>query len=177
MKVIAICGSPRSGNTEFILKRILTQSEKFETSVELVLLKDKRIEYCNGCLTCDSTGLCNIRDDMQLIYSKLEESDMIIFGSPTYFDSVTGMMKNFIDRLEPLVVMKKLNGKKVISITVGQENENSTDETTKYIERFSSIIGSDMVGDLSFIAKNLGEIEKDSEKISQIDRFVQNIFT
>ncbi len=44
MKILAICDSPRKGNTEFILKRILTKAETLGAKTELVLLREKRIE-------------------------------------------------------------------------------------------------------------------------------------
>ena len=177
MKVIAICGSPRQGNTEFVLKRMLIQAEKTGASVELVLLRNKRIEFCNGCLTCDSTGSCNIRDDMQMIYSKLKESDMIILGSPTYFDNVSGMMKNFIDRLNPLLKDKQLNEKKVYAVSIGEEMRSNKLGVIGYFENISNEFGMNLSGDISFVAKEPGDIENDSEKIAQIDQFSQNIFT
>ena len=45
MNIIALCGSPRDGNTEFTLKRILTKASELGASTELVLLRKKRIEF------------------------------------------------------------------------------------------------------------------------------------
>jgi len=177
MRVIAICGSPRSGNTEFILKRILIDAEKKGLDTDFVMLKSKSIEFCNGCLTCDSTGACNTRDDMQMIYSKLEESDIIIFGSPTYFDSVTGMMKNFIDRLNPYYKNKKLKEKKFASICVGQSGSASSMKVINYFEYLSNEFGLVTIGDLNLEAKESNEVENDSEKISQIDQFSESVFS
>ncbi|MDF1498021.1 MAG: flavodoxin family protein [Patescibacteria group bacterium] len=177
MRVIAICGSPRSGNMEFILKRILINAEKKGLDTDFVMLKSKSIEFCNGCLTCDSTGLCNIKDDMQIIYSKLEESDIIIFGSPIYFDSVTGMMKNFIDRLNLFYTTKKLKGKKFASICVGQSGSASSMKVINYFEYISNELGLVPIGDLSFEAKESNEVENNSEKVSQIDQFAESVFS
>lgn len=52
MNIIAVCGSPRKGNTEFVLKRILTKAEELGVKTELILLREKRIEFCDGCLSC-----------------------------------------------------------------------------------------------------------------------------
>ncbi len=175
MNIIAICGSPRRGNTEFVLKRILTKAEELGSSAELVLLREKRIEFCNGCLSCDSSGECNTRDDMQIIYPKLEEADLIIFGSPTYFDCVTGLMKNFLDRLQPITSNKILKDKKFAFITVGQAVIESLNKTVKYIENFADIVKMSMVGDLSLIAKNHQDIENNLDKIKKIDEFTEGL--
>ncbi|MCK5123460.1 MAG: flavodoxin family protein [Candidatus Pacebacteria bacterium] len=174
MNIIAICGSPREGNTEFTLKRILTKAEEFGASSELVLLREKRIEFCDGCLSCSSTGKCKIRDDMQLIYPKLEEADLIIFGSPTYFDCVTGLMKNFLDRLHSNY-KKVLKDKKFVFITVGQADMESLNKTIKYVENFADIVKMFMVGDLGLIAKNPQDIENDPDKIKKIDEFTEGL--
>ncbi|MBW6440526.1 flavodoxin family protein [Patescibacteria group bacterium] len=176
MKIIAICGSARTGNTEFVLKRILTEAEKHGLATDLILLKDKRIEYCNGCLTCELTKSCNVRDDMQMIYSKLDDCDTIIFGSPTYFDNVTGLMKNFIDRLLPLFSDKKLSGKKLYTVAIGEELKSVNYSVTGYLEHIGGEFGLNLSGDMSLIAKGSRDIENDNEKIAQIDQFTQNIF-
>ena len=175
MKIVAISGSPRKGNTEFMLKRILTQAEKSEVSTALILLRNKRIEFCDGCLSCDSSFICRKRDDMQMIYSKLEDADLIILGSPTYFDNVTGMMKNFIDRLNIYNVNKKLKGKKIIIVNVGQDVSVISNKVVKYFELLSECLESVVIGDLSLIAKEDQDIENDPERIMKIDEFVKSI--
>ena len=176
MNIIAVCGSLREGNTEFVLKRILTKAEEFGSSVELVLLREKRIEFCNGCLGCDSTGKCNIRDDMQIIYPKLEEADLIIFGSPNYFSNMSGMMKNFVDRLNPCYINKSLSEKKMVVVVVGQENNN--DSVKKAINNFevaADSFGLSCVGDFYLTAKNSQDIENDPDKIKKIDEFAEGL--
>jgi len=121
MKAIGICGSPRTGsNTEILLREVLKTMKKSWVETELILLREKNIELCRGCdEKCSKTGECVISDDMQEIYEKLINSDVIIFGSPTYFDNVTGLMKNFMDRTDPLTVNKKLKNKIAGVIGVG----------------------------------------------------------
>jgi multimeric flavodoxin WrbA len=176
MNIIAICGSPRKGNTEFVLKRILTKAEELGSSVELVLLREKRIEFCSGCLNCDSTGECNIRDDMQIIYPKLESADLIIFGSPNYFSNMSGMMKNFIDRLNPFYTNKKLKNKKVVAVIVGGSDEQDTIKNSiKSIELAADWTEMLLVGDLYLTGKKSQDIENDPESIKKIDEFTEGL--
>jgi multimeric flavodoxin WrbA len=172
MNIIAICGSPRKGNTEFVLKRILTKAEELGSSVELILLREKRIEFCNGCLSCDSTGKCNIRDDMQLIYPKLENADLIIFGSPNYFNNISGMMKNFIDRLLPFYYPEKMKDKKIVEVIVGASGEvDAIKKSMGYFEEAVSLLKASCVGDLYLDAREFQDIENNPDKIKKIDEF------
>ncbi len=175
MKIIAICGSPRRGNTEFVLKRILEKAGAFGAKTEIVLLREKRIEFCNGCLSCDSTGECAIRDDMQLIYPELESADLIIFGSPNYFSNVSGMMKNFIDRLNPFYANKKLKDKKTAVIVIGQDGIPSSTKAVNYFEYVSEELQLSLVGDLSLAARNPQDIENSPENIQKIDEFAERL--
>ena len=178
MKIVAICGSPRRGNTEFILKRILTKAEELGARTELVLLREKRIEFCNGCLNCDSTGECNIRDDMQIIYPKLKEADLIILGSPNYFSNVSGMMKNFIDRLNPFYTNKKLRNKKVVAVVVGgTDKPNTIKNSIKSIELAVDWTEMFLIGDLYLVGEGPQDIENDPESIQKIDEFTESLIS
>lgn len=174
MNIIAVCGSPRKGNTEFILKRILTKANELGASVELVLLREKRIEFCDGCLRYDSSNKCEIRDDMQIIYPKLESADLIIFGSPNYFSNMSGIMKNFIDRLNPYY--KSLNGKKMVIAIIGQKNDNNS--VRKVIDNFEVIADSfkmSLVGDLYLVARDPQDIENNPDDVKKIDEFAKGL--
>ena len=40
-------------------------------NVELIRLKDKKINYCIACHSCESTGTCFQKDDMQELQQKI----------------------------------------------------------------------------------------------------------
>ena len=76
MKVVGICGSPRKGNTEWMLRKFLEGTAKAGAETDLILLRQKNIKGCDGCLTCEvggkeRKGLCRVLDDMEEIYPKL----------------------------------------------------------------------------------------------------------
>jgi len=97
MKLIGICGSPRKdGNTEMMLKEVLKGAEEKDVKTELIRLAGKNIEYCLGCDDCKFP--CEIRDDMDEIYEKIIKADIIVIGSPIYYCTVSGLLKNFMDR-------------------------------------------------------------------------------
>jgi len=111
MKVLGIAASPREGsNSTFLLREALKAAEKEGAKTELILLKDKRIERCDGSWSCAETGKCDIEDDMQDIYKKLEETDGIVVASPTHFGSVSSLYQTFIERTLPLMRQKMKDG-------------------------------------------------------------------
>lgn len=107
MRILAVNGSPRgqSGNTERILQPFLEGAREAGAETEVVYLKDKKINHCSGCFTCwtKTPGVCIHRDDMPGLLEKIRQSDVIVFATPLYVYTVSGLMKDFMDRFIPLV--------------------------------------------------------------------------
>ena len=100
-KVLAIMGSPRKGkNTNSALDFFLEGLDQGQFSLDTVYLKDLSIGHCTGCDYCGSTGICIIKDDMQSLYDKIDQSDLVILAAPLYFNSINGLSKNMIDRCQ-----------------------------------------------------------------------------
>lgn len=177
MKTIAFCGSARKGNTEFILNKMLVKADRLGHETDLVLLREKRIELCDGCFECDTTNKCKLKDGLQDVYDRMERSDVLIFATPNYFDNYTGLMKNFIDRLRPYCTSGKMNGKKMVVVSVGGGGPLSTKKLNSNFEVVADKLGMIMVGDLDFMAKGPNDIENDPETIKKIESFMENILS
>ncbi len=104
MKILAINGSPhgRDGNTEQLLQPFLKGADSAGAEVEVVYLKEKRINHCTGCFTCwfRTPGVRVYEDDMRELLHK--QADVIVLATPLYAFTVTGLMKDFMDRLVPI---------------------------------------------------------------------------
>jgi multimeric flavodoxin WrbA len=99
MKILAICGSPRKGETFKVLNSI---KEKYpDIGYEILMLKDMNLKDCYGCYTCINRGpeKCPLKDDRDLILKKMEDADGVIFATPTHTRHITALMKKFIDKL------------------------------------------------------------------------------
>ena len=120
MKFVGILGSARKGgNTDVLLNVALEEAKEGGVFVDKISLKDKSIAPCDGCMGCTKTGKCVIDDDAQDIYSKMLESDGIIWATPVYFWSMTGQTKTLMDRTYALLYPKlQLAGKVGGLITV-----------------------------------------------------------
>ncbi|GIM28152.1 flavin reductase [Clostridium polyendosporum] len=117
MKILAIMGSPRKeGNTFLVTKMIEERLKQFDHNIQFnyLFLRDADIKMCLGCTSCFNKGEahCPLKDDTLKIAENMIQSDGVIFACPTYVANVSGIMKNFIDRLayichRPLFYNKK----------------------------------------------------------------------
>ena len=107
MKITVFNGSMRGARsiTHFIVNEFLKGVEEAGADVENVFLVKKKIAHCRGCLTCwiKTPGQCLYNDDMASLLEKYLASDIVVMASPVYTENVTGLMKDFMDRLIPIM--------------------------------------------------------------------------
>ena len=161
MKVVGICGSPRKGNSEWMLRKLLEQVAKAGADTELILLREKNIKGCDGCLACEvggkaRRGICTIQDDMQQLYPKLIEADALAIGTPVYFEMLSGLLKNFMDRTCP--IWPRLELKPIVGVAVAEE---SIGKAVENLRTYSSVCGMRWVGHVTALAKTPKQVSKD----------------
>lgn len=108
VKILGICGSPRKGNIEILLKEALKSAEEIDgVETEFIMLRGKKINPCLACYQCvDKKILCVQKDDALEILPKIAEADGIIIGSPVYMHTVTAQIKALMDRTTSLAKSK-----------------------------------------------------------------------
>ena len=126
-KILVINGATREGgNTDVIVKKFVGGVQTAGLNVQSATLRELDISDCIGCCKCLKESNCNFDDDMTHLRDAIVKSDILVFASPLYFCEVTGLMKNFLDRLYFFYhpVNKHLvSGKKVLIITTLGEKE------------------------------------------------------
>lgn len=128
MRILAIVGSIRDGNSKILVDETVREIQKYDNvQIEKIHLKDISMRFCNGCLVCDSTGKCVFDDDMSGIISKVRDADAFIFATPARWRLLSGEMKTFLDRLNPLAVNEELKNKKAVVFAVGQSDEEANE--------------------------------------------------
>ena len=162
LKVLGLFGSPRrDGNTDLLLEETLKGAETERAEVERIHLSDFTITPCKECHGCDQTGNCVILDDMENIYPKLIEADIIILASPIFFYGITAWAKALIDRSQAIWARKYLlkdpsmgkGGRKKrgffisVGATKGQKVFEGAILTAKY---FFDALNAEYVGELVF---------------------------
>lgn len=100
-KVLILSSSPRKGgNSDILCDKFKEGAESAGNIVEKIFLRDKNINYCSGCGFCNTNNYtaCSQKDDMTEILEKMIEADVIVFGTPVYFYTMSGQLKTLIDR-------------------------------------------------------------------------------
>lgn len=105
MRIIVLNGSPRGArsNTHTIVKPFLEGAQEAGAETENVFLVEKNIRHCRGCYVCwvKTPGRCIIEDDVADLIASMASADVIVLATPLYVDNVSGIMKQFLDRLIP----------------------------------------------------------------------------
>ena len=137
-KVCIIIGSRRDGNSSKLAKLMKDKFKKERIVSYTITPGNQKIYLCTGCMDCDINGKCDFKDDMEENINKILESDTLIFISPTRWNLLSGDLKIFMDRLNPLYVPKKLENKKAIAIAIGSSSKEdfSTNGALSSIDSF-----------------------------------------
>ena len=158
MKVIGISGSPRRGNTEWMLNTLMEAVAKEGAETEVLMLRRMDVKMCRGCLTCEEggkerEGKCKIKDDMNEVYPKLLAADVIVLASPGYMEMLSGLLKNFLDRT--CAIWPRLEGKRIAGLAVAEEGIGQTIQNFKTYARLCKM---GWAGSVATLAKNPGDI-------------------
>lgn len=101
--VLIVSSSLRGGsNSEILAHEAEKGAIDAGNDVEFLSLKGKDIKFCIGCLTCQQTHKCVLKDDMADLIAKVQNADAIIFATPIYYYEMSGQLKTFLDRCNPL---------------------------------------------------------------------------
>ena len=102
-KVLIISTSPRrGGNSDSLADAFAQGAREAGHTVEQISLSDKTIGFCKGCLVCQKTQRCVIRDDADSIAQNMLTADVLVFSTPIYYYGMCGQMKTMLDRSNPL---------------------------------------------------------------------------
>lgn len=175
MKIIGVCGSPRKGNTEWMLGRVMEAAEKAGADAETLLLRKTDVKICRGCLACESggkerKGICVIKDDMNDIYPRLMAADAIVLATPAYFELLSGLLKNFIDRT--CAIWPHLDGKTAAGLAVAEEG---TGAAIANLKTYASLCRMQWAGSVTVLAKNPGDAAKNRTLESRLKKLAGKI--
>lgn len=167
-----VIGSPRKkGNTVILVNQLLDSIVNQNLNSEKSFLYDMEIEPCTDCRGCKKGDLdCVISDDATALYSKLENSDIILFGTPIYWFGPSGKMKLLIDRLRPYYLNRKLEGKKAALILPAAVGEKDCDLTIEMFKRIFNTLGIEYLGAVTAKGNDIGEVTEDLTAIENIKK-------
>lgn len=173
--MIIIVGSRRDGNSSKLAKKVIEALDQERIHTELIVPGNQKIHICTGCMDCDKNGVCDFTDDMKDNIDKIKNDNILMFITPTRWNLLSGDIKIFMDRLNPLYSTKGLKGKKAIVVSIGAKKNElySTEASTTSLRSFVEAAEMDCV-----LTKNFGECLKEDDilsKTDELDRFIEDI--
>ena len=172
--VLVITTSLRAkSNSDILTEQLIAGAMDAGHTVELISLKGKEIKFCIGCLTCQKTQKCVLKDDAIEIAEKVKNADTLVFATPIYYYEMSGQMKTLLDRMNPLYP-SDYKFRKVYMISTATEDEEYVPEKAVsrlrgWIDCFekAEFAGSLFCGGIS----DMGEAEGKTEELEEAYAF------
>ena len=127
-KVLVITTSLRArSNSDRLAEELIRGAKDAGHDVECISLKKKEIRFCIGCLACQKTQKCVMKDDAVEIAEKVRKADTLVFVTPIYYYEMSGQMKTLLDRMNPLY-SSDYQFRKVYMLSTATEDEDDVPE-------------------------------------------------
>jgi len=102
-KIVVVTSSPRKGgNSETLADYFADGAREAGNEVVFIAVRDINLQFCTGCMYCQSHDGCILGDGMNHLYEYFQYADVIVFATPIYYYSLSGQMKTLLDRLNPI---------------------------------------------------------------------------
>ncbi len=169
MEILALNGSARKrGNTDILIDQILKGSKEKGHKSEKLYLYDYEFSPCMDCRDCKRGNyVCSQYDGMKKIYPKMGKADLIIFGTPNYWNGPSAKTKLLIDRMRPFVPSRKLEGKKWVVVSPSAEGPKSCRLLTEMLRLSFDYLGMKFAGKILVKAYEKGEIQKNQKALKK----------
>lgn len=131
-KVLIVSSSLRANsNSDALAEAFARGAREAGNEVEEVSLKEKTVAFCKGCLACQKTQTCVIRDDAVELAEKIKNAEVLVFATPVYYYGLSGQMKTLLDRCNPLFSSAYLFRDVYLLTTAAEAEEHTADGTIK----------------------------------------------
>ncbi|WP_242314437.1 flavodoxin family protein [Bacillus cereus group sp. BfR-BA-01355] len=178
MSIAVIYGGTRpNGNTETLTKRSIKDLE-----VDSIYLRDYNIKPIDDMRHTED-GFQDVGDDYNSLIYRMVHHDILIFSTPIYWYSMTGTMKNFIDRWSQTMrepqykdFRKIMSKKKAYVVAVG--GDSPFIKGLPLIQQFNYIfdfVGLPFEGYIIGKGNKPGDIYKDQEAFYAADQLHETL--
>ena len=134
-KIIVVTSSPRKGgNSETLAQKFAEGAISAGNDVQVVAVRDIGLQFCTGCMYCQSHDKCVLGDGMNGLYEKFQNADVLVFATPVYYYAVSGQLKTFLDRLNPLYPRENKFKEVYLLATAADDVESAMDGAVKDIQ-------------------------------------------
>lgn len=102
-KIIVVSSTfRRHGNSDILADEFARGAAESGNDVKRINLREIQLKFCIGCLACLKTGKCVQKDSVNDYLDDISQADILVFATPVYYYEMSGQLKTFLDRLNPL---------------------------------------------------------------------------
>ena len=124
-KIYIVSSTPRkNGNSQILADEFVRGAKEAGHTVISINIRELNLQFCIGCLYCQSHDKCVLNDSMNSLYSDIQSADALVFATPIYYYEMSGQLKTFLDRLNPLFPREN-NFKDVYLLASAADSEES----------------------------------------------------
>lgn len=124
----------KNSNSEQLVAAFADGAREAGHDVEVLSLRDKTLGFCCGCLACQKTLQCVIKDDANDIVEKMGKADVLVFATPIYYYEMCGQLKTLLDRANPLFPTEYAFREIYLLATASDEDASAVDGARKGLE-------------------------------------------
>jgi hypothetical protein len=176
-RILGVVTSLRpGGNSEMLTRVALRAAAGRGAGVELVSLRDLRLTFCEGCLSCVYRGGgCKKEDDVFWLYETVSRYDGLILASPTYLLGAPAQVKALIDR--GVAALAVLPGRPEIPTgTITVAGLPGWDYfAPPVVNQLGLLLGGRLVGSLTAYAPGPGEVLLDDDLIRRTEELARAV--
>lgn len=163
-KIFIVSATPRKGgNSDILAEEFAKGARNAGHYVDKVNVKDIDLRFCTGCLACQRTcdARCVVNDGMNALYDRVRAADVLAFATPVYYYGMSGQLKTFLDRLNPLFPLKNSFGKVYLIATAADTDASATDGAVTGLQGWLDCFeGVELAGVVKGLGmENVGEAE------------------
>jgi FMN reductase len=106
LKLVGVSGTLAGNKTSQAVHDVLAAATRIDSSIhtELIDLREYEVEFCRG------EPLSYYNDDTWNVVKKILDADFVIFGTPIYQASISGVLKNLLDFFPEYAFKNKVTG-------------------------------------------------------------------
>jgi FMN reductase len=106
LKLIGVSGTLAGNKTSQAVHDVLAAASLIDSTIktELIDLREYEVEFCRG------EPLTYYNDDTWKVVKKVLDADFVVFGTPIYQASISGVLKNLLDFFPEYAFKNKVTG-------------------------------------------------------------------
>jgi NAD(P)H-dependent FMN reductase len=180
------------------IDKLLQGAAESGAECEVVTLARLKINRCLACLQCQTQAhylhcVHEERDDVRAIQDKMAAADLLIYGTPVYLYTMSGLLKLFLDRLYGISDVSDLRlsdaglihhhinpavcSKPFVTLVVcGNVEVETTRNVLSYFRTYSRFMNAPQVGVLVRNATNLLQVSAEPERSNPRIQAVYNAY-